>query len=108
MTFQRLVNSAEKFVRGQKNEFHALEKCYNYFPQSTIEEIDIPISSGFNSLSGAVSVPFLCLSVAQVFLCRAVAHFVPSCGTFFAFPWHISLKVFLCRAIAHFVPSRGT
>jgi hypothetical protein len=28
-------------VRGQKNEFHALEKCYNYFSQSTIEEIDI-------------------------------------------------------------------
>jgi hypothetical protein len=29
-------------VRGQKNEFHALEKYYNYFPQSTIKEIDIP------------------------------------------------------------------
>jgi hypothetical protein len=27
-------------VRGQKNEFHALEKIYNYFPQSSIEEID--------------------------------------------------------------------
>jgi hypothetical protein len=37
-----------------------------------------------------------------------VAHFVPSCGTFCAFPWHISLKVFLCHAVAHFVPSRGT
>jgi hypothetical protein len=33
-------------VRGQKNEFHALEKCYNYFPQSTIKEIDIPASIG--------------------------------------------------------------
>jgi predicted phosphoribosyltransferase len=30
-------------VRGQKNEFHALEKFYNYFPQSSIEEIDIAI-----------------------------------------------------------------
>jgi hypothetical protein len=26
---------------GQKNEFHALEKFYNYFPQPPIEEIDI-------------------------------------------------------------------
>jgi hypothetical protein len=34
--------------------------------------------------------------------------FVPCYGTFCAFPWHISLKVFLCRAVAHFVPSRGT
>jgi hypothetical protein len=32
-------------VRGQKNEFHALEKFYNYFPQSSIEEIDIPPSN---------------------------------------------------------------
>jgi hypothetical protein len=30
---------------------------------------------------------------------------VPCCGTFCAFPWHISLKVFLCRVVAHFVPS---
>jgi hypothetical protein len=28
-------------VPGQKNEFHALEKFYNYLPQSSIEEIDI-------------------------------------------------------------------
>jgi hypothetical protein len=27
-------------MRGQKNKFHPLEKCYNYFSQSTIEEID--------------------------------------------------------------------
>jgi hypothetical protein len=28
-----------------------------------------------------------------------VAHFVPSCGTFCAFPWHISIKVFMCRGL---------
>jgi hypothetical protein len=33
-------------VRGQKNEFHALEKFYNYFPQSSIEEIDNAILIG--------------------------------------------------------------
>jgi hypothetical protein len=27
--------------------------------------------------------------------------FVPCCGTFCAFPWHISLKVFLCHIVAH-------
>jgi hypothetical protein len=37
-------------VRGQKNEFHALEKFYNYFPQSSIEEIDIPEGGKKNSL----------------------------------------------------------
>jgi hypothetical protein len=36
--FTRLKSS---FVRGQKNEFHALEKCYNYFSPPPIEEIDI-------------------------------------------------------------------
>jgi hypothetical protein len=35
-------------MRGQKNEFHALEKFYNYFSQATIEEIDI--SNQWNSL----------------------------------------------------------
>jgi hypothetical protein len=44
----------------------------------------------------------------KVFLCRAMVHFVPYCGTFCAFPWHISLNVFLCHAVAHFVPCRGT
>jgi hypothetical protein len=29
-------------------------------------------------------------------------------GTFCAFLWHISLKVFWCRAVAHFVPFCGT
>jgi hypothetical protein len=33
--------------------------------------------------------------------------FVLCYGTFCAFPWRISLKVFLCRAVAHFVPSCG-
>jgi hypothetical protein len=41
-------------------------------------------------------------------LCRAVAHFVPSCGTFCAVLWHI-----LCRPVAHksrslFLPCYGT
>jgi hypothetical protein len=39
----------------------------------------------------------------KVFLCRAVAHFVPSRGTFCAFPRNI-----LCLPVAHFVPSRCT
>jgi hypothetical protein len=36
-------------------------------------------------------------------LCRPVAHFVPSCGTFCAADdlWQLSQKVFLCRAVAH-------
>jgi hypothetical protein len=37
----------------------------------------------------------------KIFLCRATAHFVPSRGTFCAFPWHISLK-------SIFVPCYGT
>jgi hypothetical protein len=43
----------------------------------------------------------LCLPVAhnfKVFLCHAVAHIVPSRGTFCAFP----------VPVAHFAPSRGT
>jgi hypothetical protein len=46
---------------------------------------------------------FLAASCEKVFLCRSVAHFVPSCGTFCAVLWHI-----LCRPVAHFVPSCGT
>jgi hypothetical protein len=38
----------------------------------------------------------LSLPVAQVFLCCAVAHFMPYCGSFCAFPWHISLFVPCC------------
>jgi hypothetical protein len=34
------------FVHGQKNEFHVLEKCYNYFSQSPNEEIYIPHFKG--------------------------------------------------------------
>jgi hypothetical protein len=46
----------------------------------------------------------LCLPVAH----KPKSLFVPCYGTFCAFPWRQSLKVFLCRAMAHFVPSRGT
>jgi hypothetical protein len=46
----------------------------------------------------------LCLPVAHKFK----SLFVPCYGTFCPFLWHISLKVFLCHAVAHFVPSRGT
>jgi hypothetical protein len=48
----------------------------------------------------------LCLPVAH----KPKSLFVPCYGTFCAFPWQLAHKfknVFLCRAVAHFVPSRA-
>jgi hypothetical protein len=53
------------FVRGQKNEFHALEKCYNYFSQSTIEEIDISLSQALSTTFRPSQLHFYCIFNAQ-------------------------------------------